>query len=122
MRPAVVLLILTASAATAAPVPKAPLPDPVGRGYLGILFANDGGMGIAEVFPDTAAARAGLQVGDVFVRVGSVEPKERSEMQRLLVSLRPGSLVRVTVRRGAEEKTLVVRLGTRPANLEPVPP
>jgi hypothetical protein len=43
-------------------------------------------------------------------------------MQQLLVGLRPGSRVLITVRRGDELKSVVVQLGTRPTNLEYVPP
>lgn len=121
MRLAVAMLILTAGTAAAAPVPRDPLPDPLGRGYLGIQFA-DAGLGIAEVVPGTPADKAGLMAGDVFTRVGPVEPRERTQMQYLLAGLRPGSVVLVTVRRGDQEKALVIRLGTRPADLGALPP
>jgi S1-C subfamily serine protease len=122
MRLAVALLILAAAPATAAPPPRPPMPDPLGRGYLGIYFTDGGGLGIQRVEPNTPASRAGLMPGDVFLRVGGVEPKERTHMQQVLVSLRPGSRVLITVRRGDEEKTVLVQLGSRPTDLEYIPP
>jgi len=118
MRLAVAMLVLSAGAAAAAPVPREPMPDPLGRGYLGIVF-GDAPLTIGRVEPGTPAARAGLQPGDEFVRVGPVEPRERTEMQILLAGLRPGSRVLITVRRRGETKTVVVQLAARSADIGP---
>jgi hypothetical protein len=40
MRLAVVMLVLTAATAAAAPVPREPMPDPLGRGLLRRLVAK----------------------------------------------------------------------------------
>lgn len=121
MRLAVPILALLASAAQAAPVPRDPLPDPTGRGYLGIYFGSDQ-LSVGRVEAGKPAAKAGLQPGDVFVRVGPIEPKEQSEMQQFLVGLRPGSVILITVRRGETTKTVTLRLGTRPADSDYIPP
>lgn len=115
------LLILLTPALMAAPVPRDPIPDPLGRGYLGIYFGDED-LSVGRVEPGTAAAKAGLLPGDVFLRVGPLQPRERLDMQRLLFALRPGSRVRVTVQRGDLQKTLVIQLGSRPPELEYVPP
>lgn len=118
---AVTFLIVFAFPAAAAPVPRNPLPDPLGRGYLGIYFSEVIALSIEKVEQGTAAERAGLMPGDVFVRVGPLEPRERIHMQQLLIGLRPGSRVLITVRRGGELKTVVVQLGSRPENLDTTP-
>jgi hypothetical protein len=64
-----------------------------------------------------------MKPGDVFVRVGTFEPKDRAQLQQFLSSIRPGTPVLVKVRRGDEMKSMVVRLAARPADSEPyIPP
>jgi S1-C subfamily serine protease len=121
MRPMAILL-LTASVAVAAPLPREPLPDPIGRGYVGIYFGQ-GPLSVGQVIPGTPAEKVGMKPGDVFVRVGTFEPKDRAQLQQFLSSIRPGTPMLVTVRRGEETKSMIVRLAARPADSEPyIPP
>jgi S1-C subfamily serine protease len=117
MRPAVVMLILAlAPAAAAAPVPRDRLPDPLGRGYMGI-YINEGTLTIREVEPNTPAAAAGMRPGDTFVKLGTLEPQEFVQVQQYVAALRPGTPIRIALRRGSDLVVVVVRLGVRPTNV-----
>jgi S1-C subfamily serine protease len=117
MRPAVITLtLLFAATAAAAPVPRDPLPDPLGRGYMGI-YINEGTLTIREVDPGTPAAAAGMRAGDTFVKVGALEPREFVQIQQYVIGLRPGTPIRIALRRGSDLVVVVVRLGVRPATV-----
>jgi S1-C subfamily serine protease len=119
---AMAILILTASVAAAAPRPREPAPDPIGRGYIGIYFGQTP-LSIGQVIPGTPAETVGLRPGDVFLRVGTFEPKDRAQLQQFLSGVRPGTPMLLTVRRGDEVKSLVIRLAARPSDAEPyIPP
>lgn len=104
----------------AAPVPSEPLPDPLAWGYLGVRVTH-GTLKISSVEPGTPAAKAGLQAEDEFVRVGSLKPQEFEEVAEHISGFRPGTAMRVEVRRGSETKVVIVRLGVRPSSLESPP-
>jgi regulator of sigma E protease len=55
--------------------------------------------------PDSAAERAGLQPGDLFLRIDS-EEIERFEQIRRIVQLAPGQTLEIVVRRDGREITL----------------
>lgn len=117
---AVLALVLTASLGLAAPVPREREPDPLGWGYLGVRVTQ-GDLIISTVEPNTPAARAGLQPGDVFIKVGTLRPSAFEEVIMHISSFRPGSMLTFEVRRNGEVKSFTVRLGARPANIEPPP-
>jgi hypothetical protein len=68
------------------------------------------GVRFEDIRPDTPAARAGVQPGDVLVRWGTQEIGDVEEWTRLLGEHQPGDKVRITVRRGGELLELEVRL------------
>lgn len=107
-------------AAGMAPIPPEPMPDPLAWGYLGIRV-NQGSLIISGVEPNTPAAKAGLQESDLIVRIGELEPQTFDEVAEHISTFRPGSRLKVVVRRGDAEKSYVVRLGVRPADLPPPP-
>jgi M6 family metalloprotease-like protein len=97
------LLALTASAAqtppdlseyrtakTAVTAKVAPAAAPGQTGYLGVRLAADPGgrLVVAEVQPESPGARAGLQSGDVVVRVAG-QPVSRAEVFREMLQMRP---------------------------------
>ena len=108
----VLALLLFASVAVAGPVPRPALPDPLGRGYMGIYPIGDQAA-VSEVEANTPAARAGLRPGDVFVKVGPVEPKSFAHIVEYVKGLRPGTLIRIVVRRGSQEVPITLRLMAR---------
>jgi regulator of sigma E protease len=60
---------------------------------------------VGKVMPGTAAERAGLQPGDVFLRINGSEI-ERFEQVRQIVQMAPGEPIEVVVRRDGREVTL----------------
>jgi S1-C subfamily serine protease len=101
-----------------APVPPEPPPDPMARGYMGITVQT-GGLAIERVEPNQPAAKAGLQPGDILVRVGTLEPQTFEQVIGHICSFRPGAIVEIEVKRGTQRKTVKVRLGCRPPELDP---
>ena len=59
---------------------------------------------VGKVLPGSAAERAGLEPGDVFLRIGGVEI-ERFEQVRRMVQLAPGKPLEIVVSRGGREIT-----------------
>jgi S1-C subfamily serine protease len=96
-----------------APVPAEPPQDPLGWGYLGVA-ADPRSLRISTVQPGTPADKAGLQVGDELLYVGKMRAKDWDDITEHVCRSRPGTMIPVKVRRNGEEKTIVVRLGTRP--------
>ena len=101
-----------------APVPVEPPPDPLAWGYLGVKV-NSPSLKIASVEPHTPAAKAGLQPDDDIIQIGTLKPHSFDEVAEHIATFRPGTVLRVVVRRGGETKTFTVRLGVRPPNLDP---
>jgi S1-C subfamily serine protease len=102
---------------TLAPIPHEPTPDPMARGYMGITVQT-GGLAIERVEPGLPASKAGLQAGDVLVRVGTLEPREFEQVVSHICSFRPGAVVEIEVQRGSQRKTFKVKLACRPPELD----
>ena len=106
--------------------PGGPPDDPFARGYLGVTIDSSvpDVVAVGSVQADTPAQRAGLRGGDILVRVGSVEPKNYNDVVEHVKSFRPGTALRVEVRRpsldGTPPKPLVmtVRLMARPESAD----
>lgn len=117
-------LLLIASTALAAPVPKSVLrPDPLGKGYMGVYASREGATGdttlvIDRVVPNSAAAAAGLRAGDKFVQVGELRPHTFDEVRELIGTLRPGTRVSLIILRNGREQESAITLGTRPPDFE----
>jgi len=103
-----------------APVPIEKPHDPQEWGYLGVRVTQ-GTLQIVSIEPNTPAAKAGLMPNDEFTRVGSLTPSSFEQVAEHISSFRPGSWMRVEVRRGAETKSFIVKLGVRPSDLPPPP-
>lgn len=71
------------------------------------------GYKLAGVFDDSPAAQAGLQKGDVLVRLGGTGVTDLATFTRALRSHDPGSLVEVEVRRDGALLRFTVVLGNR---------
>jgi S1-C subfamily serine protease len=59
------------------------------------------------------AAKAGMQPGDVIVRINDQPVANLQEYSNLLRTLKPGQTVTVVVKRGDEELTMTVTLAER---------
>ncbi|MCX6879902.1 MAG: PDZ domain-containing protein [Verrucomicrobia bacterium] len=87
------------------------------KSYLGVQgdFRFGGpGVKVQEVKPDSGAALAGLQVGDVILRVNDRPISGVLELRNALTGVLPGTRVPMRVRRGGEQLTLEAVLGNRP--------
>ncbi len=85
------------------------------------LPAADGAV-VSHVDPRGPAAAAGLQMGDVVVRIDTVKVQTTSDLQNALASIDPGATARVAVIRYGERLTIPVKLGLVRSGLVPRPP
>jgi hypothetical protein len=77
----------------------------VGLGVIPDYGYADGGLLLQSVRPDGAAAAAGLQTGDVIVRLAGKDVADVYVYTEILAGLEAGVPVEVVVRRGAETIT-----------------
>lgn len=72
----------------------------------------DRGVLVGHVAPDSAAAKAGIEVGDVIVALGSTGVEDTLGLRRAVVAA-AGTEVAVEVRRDGKPRTLTATLGPR---------
>jgi serine protease Do len=72
------------------------------------------GVAIEKVSEGSPAERAGLQAGDVIVRVNGDEITSSRKLTRLIGEISPDHTARITVARGGSEREISVTLGRRP--------
>jgi WD40 repeat protein len=91
-----------------------------GKGFCGIRVdqSAEGVVIIREVIPASAAEAAGLQVGDVLRKVGGVAITNPTESVDQISSYFEGDEVEFAFERAGEGRTLKIRLGKRPENLD----
>ena len=88
------------------------------RGYLGISTGDPGtgtGAIVGGVVPGGPADAAGLKQGDRIVAIGDDPVSQADNVASAIADMRPGREVKVTVKRGSDERSLTVKLGTRPS-------
>jgi len=103
----------------------------VQRGVLGVTIRSvDGnfaktekldtntGVYVDSLMTGSAAAAAGVQSGDVIVKVNDIDVKTASELQGMIARHRPGDLVTLTVNRKGSEKSIDVILNNKDGNTE----
>lgn len=114
---AITAILLGGMTLTLAPVPPEAPPDPLARGYMGVTVGT-GSLTVERVERGLPADKAGLRSGDVLVRVGTLQPQTFDQVIAHICSFRPGAVVEIEVQRGSERKTVRVKLGCRPADLD----
>lgn len=96
---------------TPAPSNKTPYAE---GGYLGIsLRAADNGMHVGSVVPDSPAAQAGIQEGDIIVKLNGKATGTMETLRAALNETFVGDTVEVIVLRNGEEKSLSLTIGQR---------
>jgi len=105
---------------------------PVADGWLGVYLATDREQAVvAEVIPESPAARAGLQAGDELLAVGDTATPTRDELVAAIRQHKAGERLRIRLRRDGKEMVVTVKLGDRPETMPapttgvvpaPVPP
>ena len=88
------------------------------RAFLGIEIgdtAEASGVVVTKILPGTAAAKAGLVVGDRITVLNGAKTPTSNELSTVLASLKPGQTVKVTVvHQGGQSATLSLTLGEYP--------
>ncbi len=96
------------------------------RGFLGVdsnkitaeaaeRYGLEGGTLIVRVLPGSPAADAGLRRGDLIVRVDDEPVTSGAELLALIGTHKPGDVVRITLIRKKDRRTVEVTLAPRPA-------
>jgi serine protease Do len=93
------------------------------RGWLGVQVQRvtpelaksfgldrDRGALVADVMPDTPAARAGLERGDVIVEFNARQVEEMTDLPRIVAATPPGTEVPVKLMRKGQEKVVHVKI------------
>jgi serine protease Do len=78
------------------------------------LPVNEGAI-VAQVVPNSPAARAGIRAEDIIVGLDDVEIKELGQLRAALRGRAPGDKIRVSFQRGRERQTVTVELGEAPS-------
>jgi putative serine protease PepD len=89
------------------------------RAYLGIKTgdpATGTGAVVAGVVPGGPADAAGLQAGDRVLSIDGRPVTESADVATAVSGLKPGRDVKLSVRRGSDQRSVTVKLGTRPAS------
>jgi serine protease Do len=99
----------------------------VTRGWLGVQvqpvtsgiadslgLKNTQGALVDEAQPNSPAAKAGIESGDVITAVNGKTVKDSRDLAREIAALAPGSSVKLDLIRKGETKTLTIALGTMP--------
>ena len=74
------------------------------------------GVTFSGVTPGSPAEKAGIQGGDILVRFGSKEIRNIYDYTYALGEAKPGDKVGVVVKRGGQDVTLELTLGSRPSS------
>jgi putative serine protease PepD len=81
---------------------------------LGVTPANGvDGVKVTVVEAGSAAADAGVKVGDVITGVDSTQVTTPEQLRAIIASHKPGDTITLTIRRGSGMQTLQATLGTR---------
>ena len=76
---------------------------------------RDTGAFVVEVVPESAAAEAGIEVGDVIIEIDGTAVRTSSDVREAVTGRDPGETVTVRIVREGEERTVEVTLGRRGA-------
>jgi RNA polymerase sigma factor (sigma-70 family) len=91
------------------------------HGYLGVMLAGDeegGTVRIHDVTPDSPAAKAGVKVDDVVLKVGKTDVTDPNSAVSALKAFKPGEKVIIRIKRGEKEMDVTVTLGKWPAEVK----
>ncbi|RYY69367.1 MAG: PDZ domain-containing protein [Chitinophagaceae bacterium] len=82
--------------------------------FLGVTTGNDeAGAKIMELTKDGAAAKAGLEKGDIITKVGDDKVGDPSDLSKIIAAKKPKDEVKITYKRNGKEKTTKATLQER---------
>jgi serine protease Do len=79
-------------------------------GYEDFGLSSRSGAIVATVAPEHAAAKAGLQPGDVIVQYNGRPVKDRDELVAMVIATKPGTTVPLKLLRNKQDKTVNVQV------------
>jgi putative serine protease PepD len=91
------------------------------RAYLGVsstLGADQQGVVVAAVAAGGPAAESDLRAGDRITAIDGTPVEEPEDLTRAVLGHKPGDTVKLSVERSGDQRTIDVRLGTRPEQLQ----
>ncbi len=97
---------------------------PVGPGYVGARIERLGfGVSVLSTVDKGPGAKAGLQANDVITEIDGKQFKDFEELKKAVEDARAGTMVKLTVMRAGDKKTIQVTLGAKPkrGDDEPTP-
>jgi serine protease Do len=84
-------------------------------GFFGVACEEtEEGIMIREVYPGTAAEKAGMSIEDILLEVNDEPLDSREEFIILISSLEPGQEVKILYQRKSSQSSIKVKLGVRP--------
>jgi hypothetical protein len=79
--------------------------------HLGFDVDDSGGrLRVSHVYAMTPGAKAGAKLGDILVSVGGTSAKTEGDFKALVSKRKPGDIVRVRIKRGAEVSNIAVQV------------
>jgi S1-C subfamily serine protease len=85
--------------------------DPAVRERFGIDTGTDAGALVQDVTPGTAAADAGLEIGDVIVAIDGDDVSTSADVRDAIRAHEPGDEIAITVERQGDDQDLGAQLG-----------
>jgi serine protease Do len=76
------------------------------------------GAYVSDVSPNTPAAQAGIEKGDVIIAINAAKVDSANPLAVILLDFTPGETVLVTVNRNGTERQIPMTLAERPASLD----
>ena len=92
-------------------------PQTVDNGIRSQLNYKGDGVVVAQVSPDTPAAQAGLQPGDVIQKINGQPTTTDDQFRATISKLKPGTKVTLTVWSQGIEKLVIVTLAEKPVSV-----
>jgi serine protease Do len=82
-----------------------------------IKIPNEPGVLIIQVVPNSPAARAGIETGDLIQSIDRKSIRKTDEVQQVVEELRPGTVIDLKAKREGQVRSLRITLGTLPQEL-----